>query len=209
MRIPVNKRQLRWGLLALGAFAAFAAAVFLLLRPGDRGEDTSTYTQIAPDPMPFLAGLNSYDRIDGAINRLQAFGYTATRSFSHKPASSDYPPRDLDTLEVLGFEHLKCRGRLLLEFFNDRLYQAQFEPEELRQYLFRLHAAEPALRRDRNGRAEFTRGPLRVASNLDLANSKVGRNLNTRPYVLWQDLRLKQQLAEWESRYGAIAVMPD
>ena len=43
---------------------------------------------------------------------------------------------------------------------------------------------------------------LRIASSLDLAVSEVGRNLRTRPFVIWQDLRLVRQRDRWDARYA-------
>jgi hypothetical protein len=171
--------------------------------------ETDQYRAREAQTVPLVVGLRSYDGVAAAAARLEAAGLNAARSSSHKAVSHRYPPRDLDTLEVWSYVHLGEGGVLVLEFFNDRLYEVRFVPEEIRRYLQKLHGAEPELRRDRNGRSELTRGDLRIATNVDLANSKVGRALATRPYVLWQDLRLKRQLADWETAYGAVAVAAD
>jgi hypothetical protein len=83
----------------------------------------------------------------------------------------------------------------------------RFRPEDLDgDYVKRLHKADPDLDRDRIGTIDLTRGAQRISANVDLATTRVGRALDTHPYVIWQDLRLKQQLRLWEDTYGADAV---
>lgn len=204
-RVP-RKSWLRAGLAALG-IAAIAAA--FLLRPIlSRPHPQTAYYSARLQGVPLLGDFVSYESVAEAQARLAAMAYRFERSRSYKLRSRKYPPRDLDTLTVENYVHLAAPGRLALEFFNDRLYEASFEPEEagIRRYAAALHAAEPGLKRDRVGKSESLRGELRIAANVDLARSKVGRSLDTRPYVLWQDLRLKRQLAEWENAYGPLAL---
>lgn len=163
------------------------------------------YSQRVEDGV-HLGEFLSYETVESVAAKLNAWGYTIDRSASHKPRSRRYPPRDLDSMEIIGYHHLDQRGGLRLEFFNDRLYEAHFEPDKIDGYLKRLHGSEPQLKRDRLGMSELVRGPQRIVTNIDLAASKVGKELRTRAYVIWQDLRLKQQLALWEERYSADAI---
>ena len=165
------------------------------------------FTDRAPDGVALADLFLSYESVPDVTAKLEYDQLRAERSASHKKKSKRYPPRDLDTLEVRGFKHLGQTGELTLEFFNDRLYEARFIPEELDDgYAQRLHAADAGLPRDKTGNIDATRGPLRVTSNVDFASSKVGRALNTRPFVIWQDQRLKQQLKLWEDTYGAESI---
>ncbi len=165
------------------------------------------FTDRAPDGVALADVFLSYEGIPDVTAKLEYDQLRAERSSNHKRPSRRYPPRDLDTLEVRNFTHLGQSGQLTLEFFNDRLYEARFAPEDLdADYAQHLHTADPDLPRDKTGNIDTTRGPLRVTSNVDLASSKVGRALNTRAFVIWQDLRLKQQLKLWEDTYGAESI---
>ena len=201
--------------LRVAALAVGLVCVAMALWLG-RGQWLSTahpevarYTARLNDTVPLADVFASYDSVAGVSAKLAAKDYRPYRASSNKAPSRRYPPRDLATLTVDGYEHLNQRGRLILEFFNDRLYEARFEPEEVKRYVARLHASEADLHRDRVGMSELVRGAQRIASNVDLANNKVGRFLETRPYVLWQDRRLKQQLGEWELKFGPEAAHPD
>ncbi len=165
------------------------------------------FTDRAADGVAMADLFLSYESIADVTAKLDYDHLPAERTSSHKPPSKRYPRRDLDTLEVRAFTHLGQTGQLTLEFFNDRLYEARFTPEDLQDaYSKSLHAADADLKRDATGVIDVTRGPLRVTSNVDLAASRVGHALNTRAFVIWQDLRLKQQLKLWENTYGADSV---
>lgn len=110
------------------------------------------------------------------------------------------------TLTVEGYPHLGTAGVLVLEFFNDRLMEVDFRPDDPSRYTARLHREYPLLKRGRTGHAEWRTSMLRIWSTVDLAKSKVGRTLGSEGVVLWQDLRLIQQRDDWDARFGHIPV---
>jgi hypothetical protein len=162
------------------------------------------YTAVAADPVLMLDGMKSYDTLDAVRARLDAVKAAYVVTPVHPRPSAKYPPRDRDSLVAAKYSHLGVEGALTLEFFNDRLYEATFVPSMLEDYVEKLHKADPRLKRDRNGRAEQHVGNLRIASNVDFAGTEVGKGLQTKPYVIWQDLRLIQQLDEWDRQYIAL-----
>ena len=173
------------------------------IAPGGHSEK-ARFTEIVDDPVVFLDSLKSYETVESVRARLDAAKVPYTVTPVRPAASSKYPPRDRDSVLVGAYKHLGVPGQLTLEFFNDRLYEATFVPGEIDTYVEKLHAADKRLKIDRNGRAERIVGNLRVASNVDFANTDVGRNLQTKPYVIWQDLRLVQLLDEWDRRFIAL-----
>lgn len=198
-------RPLRWLAifgLAFVAYSAFWTAKTIIAPPEHAEKDR--FLGGVGDPVPFLDGLKSYDSLGAVKAKLDADKIAYTVESSHPPASRKYPPRDRDTLVAKAYSHLKNSGELTLEFFNDRLYEATFVPESADDYAVRLTAAEPRLKADRNGRAEREVGNLRIASNVVFAATDVGRSLRTKPFVIWQDLRLVTLLDEWERRFVAL-----
>ena len=170
--------------------------------------ETARYMAVDPNPVLLIGMFNSYDNIDNVGAKLVAAGYQWRWSKNHRPPSPRYPPRNLDTVKVENFKHLNGEGELTLEFFNDRLYQADFEPKSPQAYAPALHQNEPRLRVEHVGKGEFEAGALRVVTNVDLAGSDVGQSLHTTPYVIWQDSRLLRQRDEWDNDYGAISYHP-
>jgi hypothetical protein len=198
-------KPLRWA--AIGGIIFVAVSVLytakVVIAPGPHPEK-SRFTDVAADPVGLCGPLKSYDSV-GSVRELldkQQVKYTVTPV--RPAASSKYPPRDTDTLVVSAFIHFGVPGQLTLEFFNDRLYEATFIPSELDEYVEKLHAADKRLKRDRSGRSENVIGNLRIATNVDFAGTDVGRSLQTKPYVIWQDLRLKNLLDEWDRRFVAM-----
>ena len=173
------------------------------IAPGGHPE-RAKFTEVAADPVLFLDGMSSYATVESVRATLDAAKFRYTHTPVRPAASSKYPPRDRYTLLVAPYRHLGTEGQLTLEFFNDRLYEATFVPMEVDEYVDRLHAADKRLKQDRNGRAERVVGNLRVASNVGFADTDVGRSLRTKPYVIWQDLRLVQQLDDWDKRFVAL-----
>ncbi len=202
-------KPLRW--LTILAILFVAVSVLytakVVIAPGPHAE-TQKFTEVAADRLPMIDQLRSYDSVAEVTARLDA----AKAKYSVAPvrpaASSKYPPRDTDTIVAQGYKHLGVEGQLTLEFFNDRLFEATFVPGELGDYVDRLHAADKRLKRERDGRTEILAGTMRIATNVDFASTDTGQSLQTRPYVIWQEQRLKDLLDEWDRRFVAIPGKP-
>ena len=166
--------------------------------------EKAKFTEMVSDPVALMGDFSSYESLESVSGKLNA-AQVKFQPTSVRPApSSKYPPRDRDTIVANEFKHLGVEGKLTLEFFNDRLYEATFNPADPAEYAPKLHAADPRLKRDHVGTSEQVIGELRVASNVDFVNTDVGKNLQTKPYVIWQDLRLTKLLDEWDRRFVAM-----
>ena len=200
-----KSKPLRWVPILVGA-AIVLPGLWVAkekLAPSPHPE-TAKFTEKAADSVPFIDGMNSYDALDATLAKFGAAQLKFTATAAHPKPSSKYPPRDRDTVVVQEYKHLGVVGVMTLEYFNDRLYEATFVPSDPEEYAPKLHAADKRLKQDRIGRSEQVFGNLRVASNVDFANTDVGRSLRTKPYVIWQDLRLVTLLDEWDRRFVAI-----
>ena len=198
-------KPLRWAAI-FGILFVVGSMVYtakMVIAPGVHPEK-ERFTDVAADPVVFLDKLSSYEALDTVRAQLDQAQVKYTVTSVRPPASAKYPPRDRDTLVANAYAHLGVEGQLTLEFFNNRLYEADFVPSEIAEYAEKLHKADPRLKKDRLGRAERIVGNLRVASNVDFAATDVGKNLQTKPYVIWQDLRLTGELDEWDRRFVAL-----
>lgn len=198
-------KPLRWaaifGILFVIGSMVYTAKV--IIAPAVHPEK-ERFTDVAADPVALLDTFRSYETVEDARAALDQAKIQYAVTGDHPPPSGKYPPRDRDTIEAKAYKHLGIEGDLTLEFFNNRLYEADFVPAEVDEYVEKLHKADPRLKRDRLGRSERIVGNLRLATNVDFAATDVGRNLRTKPYVIWQDLRLTQQLDEWDRRFVAL-----
>lgn len=168
-------------------------------------DDTERYLDRASNPVRFFYGFNSYQSLAETRAVIDASQRASSLSSTRTLPSAAYPQRDMDRLRVTDYSYCGTTGVLTLDFFNDRLMEALFEPADVQVCRTALFQAYPQLRRDDNGRVERVDGHLRLATNLDLVLSEVGVALKTRPYVRWQDLRLVASLQEWERRFASKA----
>ena len=196
-------------LLAAGIVLAGVVAAWWFMRsasPPPAHPETMLFRQIEEPRLLLAEVFRSYDSETAVATPLEAAGLIVQRSVLERPQSERYPPRRITTFTVEGYRHLDCEGTLVLEFFNDRLMEVDFRPDDAARYSPRLHRAVPQLRGIGTGHAEFTAAPLRIWSSVDLAKSKVGRTLGSEGVVLWQDLRLTAQRDDWDARFGSIPV---
>lgn len=167
--------------------------------------DTARFTEIAAQRVALMDRFHSYEDRDTVMRILSAAGYGRWESHSRRyPRSPEYPPKDFDSLVLEHYRHLGVDGRLSLFFFNDRLYQAEFQPADAPTYQKELRGLGLRPRARDNARVERVDGDLRILSTVALAASPVGRQMQTAPWALWQDLRLVRQSEEWDARFGAI-----
>lgn len=206
---PIRRFQtLRWPLslfillLGLSAWAWVVKPDFLF--GASEHPEQQRFAQPAGKPVALTDAFTSFEAEAAVVTRLQGAELAYERSRTRRPVSAEYPPRDLTTLTVPEYRHLGVEGELRLLFFNDRLFEVHFVPREVERYAEGLARTYPGLDRDPNGRAEWVQGTLRIASNVELARSAVGRTLDTQPYVLWQDLSLVRLRDEWDARFGAL-----
>lgn len=198
-------------LMPVAAIAMVAGAAYLAVRTGivDLGPqqhpDTGRYTEHEGAPQQLLTGFISYQAVVATQTSLESMGlYQWQWSKRHLMADKRYPPRNTDVMIVPEFPYCDTTGALTLEFFNDRLYRASFDPKDLDLCAQALPKLLQGLRPAPNNRAERRSGDLRVATNIDFARTAVGRSLGTSAYVLWQDLRLQRELEEWDDRFGSL-----
>lgn len=153
--------------------------------------DTDRSEQVTPsDPVSLMTPFRSYQSVKTAKRLLNQGGYHFDAEHFEVPVSNG-KIRVIDTLTVQGYRHHDVPGVLTLGFFNNRLQECLFEPEDIAAYA-RVMKTRMGLKPDprSNGRAERVEGNRRIASNVFNANTKYGRKLQTKPYILWQDTHL-------------------
>lgn len=211
-----RRRPLRWLLvmaLLVGAILQFDLMQYLALPERaipnflrrEPHPETGFYTRIESSRVTLADRFRSYDDLAAVTATLSSAGYEGwTVSSRHVASSSDYPPYDFDTVRVEDYRHLREPGRLQLSFFNNRLFQAEFVPENAENYARQLARTDLRPQRSENARAEKIAGELRVLSTVALALSPVGRTTRTEAFVLWQDLRLIRSRDAWDAKFGGI-----
>jgi hypothetical protein len=104
-------------------------------------------------------------------------------------ADGSKPPYRIHVLQIAPFQHLAQPGVLLLTFYNDRLLQTAFYPEQLEKYLANLQESGTQLRFGR----ELVNGDTIIWIGIDFDNKH---------YIGWADRRLREQQRRWLARYS-------
>lgn len=175
--------------------------------PPAEHSDTAFYTSVEEQRVE-LGGFRSYDNMEAVRKVLSDGKFSAQLTQLHSSPSSAYPIHQMDTLTVEKYTHLGQAGQLTLEFFNDRLYEVDFNPVNPKTYVTELHKAFPALKGNMAGASQLIDGSLRIASNVDLAANSVGQSLGSNAYVIWQDMRLIRQRDQWDMNFSAAPTEP-
>lgn len=184
------------------AAPAAATTVIESLPAPKQVSDYEAFTRTESSRLDFMGEFRSYNSVDETFARLQKGGYEPVIASNHRKVPEELPPYHLDRIDVKKYRHLGQPGKLTMQFFNDRLFEVEFEPEDAGAYHAAFRRQYPGLRPNKIGRAELLSGYLRMASSLDLAVSDVGKTLHTRPFALWQDRRLVVQRDGWDARYA-------
>lgn len=181
------------------------AGLLALFRPWEGDPplhaETAAFGEVRPG-IPLTAGLQSYESEEAVRAR---FPDLSEALRIHRAATPEHPPRHLLTLEQVGYEHLGARGRITLDFFNNRLMEVTFYPDYPSVYAAPLAAAEPGLKRLASGRREQVAGHRRVVSNVEQLTTQGGQFLGSTAFTLWQDRRLRRELDDWDRRFGHLA----
>jgi hypothetical protein len=195
-------RPLRW-LLLLSVLGYGGYFYYLKISaPPPLHPETAAFSSRANTALQLMPPFSSYDSVTVVKSRLGAL--TPEQRSLSRPSHPSFPVGNRDTLLVANYVDNQVEGSLRLEFFNDRLFEIEFQPSNPENYRGRLYRRYSKLRRDANGKAELTQGDLRLSTNIDYAITPVGKKLNTTAMVLWQDSRLVNQLEDWQQRFGAL-----
>ena len=160
----------------------FVVAIFLLIGCG-----SENFTESEKDRARLMNGFESYasrDEVMAKLNRRDAIK-SVEQSSKHKGAQ---PPYEIYSAR-LPYEDLKEPGELLITFFNNRLMQMSFYPEDLDRYLAALKSSGIE---------------LHIGSELKNGHTAIwiGQDFDNKNYVGWADDRLRAQQRRWLSRYS-------
>lgn len=204
--IPPDTRR---KILRIGAVLALLVVAIVLwfnrhwLLPRPPPPDYSAYLRVEEVREKLFGGFSSYDSERSVARQLHHAGYEWTAERTHIEGTYNYPPYKLDLLVVRDYQDRGITGKLVLEFFNDRLLRASFVPQDPGKYYLRVQADGVRFDKQAASLWEHEAGNLRVRSNIIYATSNMGQTLQTEPYVSWEDKRLAAQDKQWYERFGS------
>ena len=149
---------------------------------------SESFTEVESARAALIAGFESYASREEVMAKLPREMEVKIVSETSRAKSTSQPPYKLYTISVSPFEHLQHRGRLQLTFFNNRLEQSEFYPEDLESY-----------------RRALEQGGFRLGLSRELIRGNTliweGTDPDHNEYVGWGDKRLRDQQRRWLARY--------
>ena len=149
---------------------------------------SESFTEVESARAALIAGFESYASREEVMAKLPREMEVKIVSETSRAKSTSQPPYKLYTISISPFEHLKHRGRLQLTFFNNRLEQSEFYPENLESY-----------------RRALEQGGFRLGLSRELIRGNTliweGTDADHNEYVGWGDKRLRDQQRRWLARY--------
>jgi hypothetical protein len=150
---------------------------------------SETFTEIESPQAPLIAGFTSYAKPREVLPQLSLFSQPVVVENSALSANDRRPPFSIYSLSVRNFRHIEHSGELRLLFFNDRLQQTIFYPDNAAAYLAALKASGVAVSEGQELKSQNTVVWVAI-------------DYQGRQYVGWGDRRLLEQSNRWISRYA-------
>ena len=147
-----------------------------------------------PNSARMIGDLQGGSIPDTAKKQLKNLGFASGWTEKIKTNSDDHRPRH-DFIETKGpFSDLGVSGQLELTFYNDRLMQAQFTPNESERY-FRLLS-------ERLGKLPEAAGkPKRISAEVSLSYY---RDADGSVRFYWDYLPVSKEWQDWVGKYSSM-----
>lgn len=151
----------------------------------DRGYHTS-FTEVRSDRAKLLAPFESYAGIEEvrALLRDRNLAWNVSENNRTVGEGERRPPFWVHGIEVHNYESFGVPGRLILRFFNNRLYSTTFFPDHAPSFI---------------GELEKQIG-IKLVDEIKLEGATVlrrGMDFEHKLYVEWEDVRIADELHRW------------
>ena len=152
----------------------------------------ASFTDVARDRAKLLGSLESYMSLEALKKQIEPSLLPWTVTEDNKLDPNDRrPPHNIYVVAIKGYTHLGESGSLEVSFFNDRLVEARFFPDNFDRYVAALNAEQ---RIAFNSSQEAVIPPnTRVWISTDFGGKR---------FVGWGDVRLQQEQIDWIERFS-------
>jgi hypothetical protein len=168
-------------ILGAGLNIALLAAVLA-------GCGSESFTEVETTRSPLFPGFESYASREEVMPKLSREVEIKLVEESALSMGGSTPPYRIYALSISPYPHLEQPGKLLITFYNNRLLQTAYYPENIDEYVKALRRSGVAVE---NGR-ELIKGHTMIWIGVDFDNV---------PYVGWADKRLRDQQRRWFANY--------
>ena len=157
---------------------------------------SASFVEVASEHTKLINGIESYQSIADALSKFPVWAVLENSSLS---PSDERPPFNMYKVAIKNYSDLDVHGELHLRFFNNRLAEVRFLPNDFDKYVDLLTKREGItfhVTPKSFGSPEAALLPYtRVWIYRDTVDTKYR-------YVGWEDSRLAKEIAAWIKRYS-------
>jgi hypothetical protein len=155
-------------------------------------KEEESFVSVRSDRVKLMDPFESYASITDVEDILRRLGYTwhAKEGDSTVVKGESRPQFQVYVVQVDDFAHLEIKGMLRLEFFNNRLMATWFYPANLSVSREMIEKRYPEVR---------AKGGGIIRKNTSI---EFGVDHDKRGYIVWEDIRLRDELNLWIERYA-------
>jgi hypothetical protein len=167
------KRVVCWGLMAWSVASC----------------GSESFTEVESPRAPLFPGYESYAPREEVMRRLPRHMDAKVVEETSLVNDGSKPPYRILALRIAPYSHLDQSGALLITFYNDRLLQTAFYPDELNDYVTALKKSGIGVKFGQ----ELVKGHTTIW---------IGTDFDNQQYVGWADKRLREQQRRWLAKYS-------
>lgn len=149
---------------------------------------SESFTEIESVRTPLFPGFESYASREEVMPKLSREVEIKLVEESSLSTGSSTPPYRIYAISISPYPHLEQRGKLLITFYNNRLLQTAYYPENIDDYVIALRRSGVAVESGQ----QLIKGHTMIWIGVDFDNV---------PYVGWADKRLREQQRRWLANY--------
>lgn len=153
-------------------------------------QKNQSFTDVPSEKTPLINNFISYSGVEEVIPDLKKKYECHAIEDSRKENSVMRPPFHIYTFSISKYQHLGFSGELVIGFFNNRLMETVFYPDNYKEYIEILRNEVPNLRQ--NIKANLL--PYTVIT--------LGIDYKQHQYISWVDSRLQEQMNVWIKLYS-------
>ncbi len=148
--------------------------------------------KVETESAKLINGINSYQ----SIENYKAFINDGSQDWEDSGGTKldpgdKRPPFDMHEITIKNYSHLGYGGELHISFFNNRLMDTRFYPQDFDRYVESLKKVD-GIKFDINKEANI----------LPFTDIWIATDHKQREYVGWKDTRLEKEMKIWISRYS-------
>jgi hypothetical protein len=152
------------------------------------GCSSESFTEIETPRAALFPGFESYVSREEVLAKLPSEMRQQVVEETSLAKSSTVPPYRTYTVRLSPVKHLEQQGKMVVTFYNNRLLQTLFYPQNLDDYVKALRQSGVA-----------------VAFGQELVTGHtviwIGADFDNEHYVGWADKRLREQQRRWLAKY--------